>query len=106
MAENAAENLGDEELRIETEPFGLAPEGVDSLARELAGHPAVLDYLSGTDHRLLAAELLPPSWTPDRTLAPSSAPGSTSLARKWFWSARCRPAGTGTSASGGCVPTV
>ena len=61
MAENTAENLEDEELRIETEPFGLAPEGVDSLARELAGHPAVLDYLSGTNHRLLAAELLPPA---------------------------------------------
>ena len=70
MAENAAENLGDEELRIETEPFGLAPEEVDSLARELAGHPAVLDYLSGANHRLLAAELPPPAQKTDEPALP------------------------------------
>src|SRR5437016_770568 len=61
MAENASDGARDEELRIDTEPFGPMPEEMDSLTRELARHPAVLDYLSGTSHRLLAAELLPPA---------------------------------------------
>ncbi len=50
-----------DELTIETERFGPDQRTIDQLGRRhLPRHPAVAEYLQGTDHRLLAFEFIEP----------------------------------------------
>jgi hypothetical protein len=49
-----------DELQIESEPFGPDPAVIQELTSSVLRHPAVLEQLEGTEHRLLSLELVEP----------------------------------------------